>query len=275
MRLLLPGLVLVTLAGWAAGYLGCAGDSTTVDAHACTTNAQCGADEACAYGHCLAVRCTDDAQCERGRTCQGGSCDWDGGLCTSDSECATALGRVCAAGVCGLPAAWECEFDTQCARGLACLQGKCASSGLVGCRRDDSCGVGRICDANLGRCVPAPGGCESNADCATSEVGPSCVAGRCVGCTLDSQCPPDLICAGEQCMPPCCDSNDACRYGRVCRECACGAAPTCADGSEACAADAPCPAGQVCHSAARDHGAETRLAPERVIQGGLPGQEAV
>ncbi len=29
------------------------------------------------------------------------------------------------------------------------------------------------------------------------------------------------------------------------------------------------------HSAARDHGAETRLAPERVIQGGLPGQEAV
>ncbi len=31
----------------------------------------------------------------------------------------------------------------------------------------------------------------------------------------------------------------------------------------------------LCDSAARDHGAETRLAPERVIQGGLPGQEAV
>ncbi len=33
--------------------------------------------------------------------------------------------------------------------------------------------------------------------------------------------------------------------------------------------------GEETDSAARDHGAETRLAPERVIQGGLPGQEAV
>jgi hypothetical protein len=181
-----------------------AGVACTGSETACTLGATAGL---CVSGSCAACNSpADNAHCTAayGAGTTSYVCDSAGscvpGNCNADADCSGAS----AGEICGLTTANVC--------------GKCVNDGQ--CQGDANYGAGTICNTTTGACVAAtctanssacgantsdfccgltcvPGNCCTNADCATSSVGPVCGAGTphvCGKCTADSQCASGQVC---------------------------------------------------------------------------------
>jgi len=87
------------------------------------------------------------------------------------------------------------------------LAASCEVEGVVGERPDcePACGAGEICDPERVICVACPGD-DDDDDC-SPDAG-ACVAGRCVACTSDPDCPDELECAEDRCVEPDDDDDD-------------------------------------------------------------------
>ncbi|MBI3071596.1 MAG: hypothetical protein HYY84_05645 [Deltaproteobacteria bacterium] len=209
---------------------------------ACTGDSCCSLEQICSSGVC-APGCYDDTRCLPGRRCTGnpGVC----ADCTSSADCA--VGNYCAANVC-VPG---CDSDARC--GAPTPKCDLAAKVCVECLEKIHCGSGEVCTA----AHVCASGCFTNDDCA-SEIGKpfcygaaapttpgacvacvnpaDCDAGTCVlntcfvGCTTDSECPPNANgnrCVDAGCTTGCatsahCASPKPVCIGSSCQECADG-----------------------------------------------------
>lgn len=172
-RWLLPMTQLIALAGLLAS---CGGGSSPLDGGAdggCdpgTLACECGEDDACARGQCVAGVCTLCTRGEPGCLCRAdGSCQ-DDLLCT-DGQC-----TACPAGQAGC----ACR-GAECDEGLMCTSGSCApvscppGSADCPCRRlsspactDSVClgdGVCRVCNGDRAGCACVGGNCTAGLLC--------------------------------------------------------------------------------------------------------------
>lgn len=152
----------------------CGGRRTTscVDmtcVYACSSDAQCDAEESCIDNFCLPNECSGAGieGCPDGERCDGG------GRCEPYTAC---------------------EDNGDCADDEFCDEGICEE--LVSCLSDLSCGEGQICED--GFCRGATG-CGGPDDCDDDE---SCVGGLCVPflCRGDEDCTAGRTCEGGECI---------------------------------------------------------------------------
>jgi len=171
----------------------------------------------------------------------------DGGLCQTDSQCASGHCFVAddGLGYCG-----DCSGTTDCDRGSGCLPPKVLSESIRGsrcvalargvlCEMDEDCSTGDLCtplDPNTpdghktcGECIPGTGSCSSGTYC-NLVITPSQVAYR--ECSppaaLGHVCDSDSGCASGHCVDVDFQSG---RTVGVCSECTldadCGASQNC------------------------------------------------
>lgn len=165
-----------------------------------------------------------DASSSGGSTATGGSTDGQGGTsasggttsvevrsCASDVDC-KALQMLCdkTASRCV-----QCLLSTDCTDGKACVAGVCGGT--------------------------LPGGCTSNADCASSADGKVCdvTRGRCVVCNVNADCPDPT---NAQCINYACVASKSCSNSLACTD---ASAPICDQSTSPgrcvqCTADADC-----------------------------------
>lgn len=191
----------------------------------CERDADCvyGVDQVCELGRCVARRsgCAYDQVCDPVTL----ACVPP---CRESADCRT--GRTCIAGVC-VPR-FRCQRDqhAQCPQGMVCA-----------CPRGMSCS-----EPGEGECRPE---CRSNRDCPLRTICVESVGRRvCVpGCTRDSDCGPDEICANDGvCVP----EPDACKFTAQCPACTFCEGGSCRRANGAycvrCQVDAECGQGGVC-----------------------------
>lgn len=259
------------------GTPSCAGGGST---GRCTLDSDCGADQICSGGSCVARpttgaelggTCTQDADCRSG-LCIGGACtqtcDWvRPGSCPGGFYCDDGASSSCTSGYCvrgtagagGLGSA--CAADTECAS-LYCDRGVCSQpcipGGAVACEPGFSCQAGALpCRGSCQRARSLGDACEGSDQCAS---GPCATRGDQSFCTQvcdsASPCPDGFSCmaAGDQsvCVPdrggldwPCASDgeclSEVCTLDRGVTYCTRG-----------CDASMPCPAGFVCDSTVSD-----------------------
>ncbi len=141
---------------------------------ACLVGGDCGANEICEAGGCVAEQCdpnNGDLDCAGNApatTCDDGRCV----ECTGDGECGA--GEICEGGACEAQACDVENLDADCPAGQDCVAGRCEQCDVAdvnaGCNAGD--GEQPICVANA--CVQ----CAGNGDCAAPT--PTCVEGTCV-----------------------------------------------------------------------------------------------
>lgn len=204
---------------------------------ACTTSAQCAANEECFNGVCVSPsytciasrcyrRCKADAGCyadtlvpDEQRTCieqTPGS---------GDGYCMPSAGRLC--------------YDVRECMDSALL---CLGS-LKGCTKNADClltDADSVCEN--GRCLPKRTLCTNNDDCEGSDVcvngwcSPDAKVGTCGPCQVDQHCPADHVCAQGRCVVPTavcedqrcrprCTNTSQCLANTVCDDGVCRPAP--------------------------------------------------
>jgi hypothetical protein len=160
----------------------------------CTSDGQCGSDQRCCAGRCVAGVCCDAAECgPRGNLCvsAGGGptsciCGSGGSLCAESQTCCPTEAGPANAGACvnlqTSPA--HCgQCGTACGPNFVCEGGQCVCPD-VGFTR---CGTA---------CIPA-GGCCVDGDCPS---GQTCQGAECV-CHNDANCGVCRECVGGRCQP--------------------------------------------------------------------------
>lgn len=188
---------------------------------ACEGDDECGADERCSSGRCVAVS-------GRPSGCQNND------DCPLGERCVQEPSSACVPG---------CGSDSDCSLAAVCVSGQCRSRDLQGaqqCQVKEACGfrencVGDACTEDLKHCQPCGGGCGAGGQCQSvffsvtcgDGTGLTCPAGslkkcglytntctacacqvnRCLhSCTTDSNCPNGFSCApygaaGSVCAP--------------------------------------------------------------------------
>lgn len=222
----------------------------------CTTDGQC----AWTCGPPPADGCSTDAQCGKGEYCA-----FDSGC----AACKVAGGCTCKGTCTDVPPELPpgaCLADSDCDAGLTCLPTPCP---MIACVADPSDPASGGCPPCYGVCSkpPEPTGCASDADCGKGEA---CVKKFCpkAPCVISADgtvtCPP---CTGqcEATGPAPCSANADCAVGETCEILTCGDGPciidpatgveTCppcsgvctpGDGVVGCQADSECKPGTVC-----------------------------
>ena len=244
---------------------GCPGANEVCDAMTGT----CGEPK----GHC--DRCAEDAECGHGacvslpdgtfclRACPPG----EEGDCPPGTTCGDHEGSpIC------LPEGGRCDRCT----GVECegLTPFCDPElgACVECLEHNHCGGGGLSCVE-GECEAAVGDCITAADCADSEDGPHCFAGRCVACITSQDCPPRHRCDGNVCVEALCEGVN-CVAPAACDPATGRCAPSCVDDG--------CGEGQSCDELTgqcfNDDGtcdAQSQCRPGSVCGGGggLPGEQ--
>jgi hypothetical protein len=115
------------------------------------------------------TQCTSDAECGAAEACVNGECLPTGGsACNDTNDCPT--GSSCIAGVCQT----GCTSDADCPEGLSCnAAGECSAQSS--CTSNADCPTDSVCNA-AGECVVQSATCTSDADCA---AGSTCFFGLC------------------------------------------------------------------------------------------------
>jgi Cys-rich repeat protein len=186
------------------------------------SSAQCGV---CPQGqHCDAtlgcVTCTKDSQCPAStRFCVQGSCV----QCKTNTDCGGTT-----------PSCWPgdqmchaaCTSNQQCAQDGNARICNASTGACVGCNSAADCPTSQsLCDATTQQCVQ----CSTSADCGGTST-PACLRNRCVQCATSGDCPSGMpYCAiggdspgrcvqclqSAQCPPsaPSCNSGTCGKYG--------------------------------------------------------------
>lgn len=230
---------------------GCGGKCGQCDVGFLCREGQCLSPETC-FGpeDCAPYVCGEDDECTP---------------CVSDEQC-DPLGMLCNVeeGTCQ-----DCLDDEDCSPLHQCLQGVCVAA--PPCQSDDDCGEDEICVPDSGvckKCVPdcdgkecggdgcsgSCGGCGEGHVCVDGQckVAPGCafpgecfplvcdtVAGKCVACTSDSQCPPLTVCDEVSGMCVECSTHGDCPDLNECVDNVCMPLPPCLD-------DGDCEEGEIC-----------------------------
>ena len=178
------------------------------------------------------------------------------GTCAEGLDCIMVDGRsvclsACVEGIC--EASNSCENDHCVPTAGRCdpCNGACGGAlpvcieaeGICGeCGPQGICGLGEVCNMDTWRCE-APSACDecvTDTDCGTCSGRNYCIAGDCVACLQQSDCPPRSECNTDtfECeSSPC--SGVACQGGATCSP----ASGICEkpDGSPGCTSPADCP----------------------------------
>lgn len=135
----------------------------------CCLDADCGQNQTCTGGQCVAVQvppqCQNDADCGAGQACQNGQCVVKNDLeCQVDGDCRP--GTVCQSGQC--VAAGECQNNGDCGANEICLNNTCQCKfpnkpcGDVCCASDQAC-VNGTCVVGQGTCAAGQSICDEHA----------------------------------------------------------------------------------------------------------------
>src|SRR5690606_19841565 len=133
--------------------------------------AECGADQVCLSGICVAADCTSDADCSDGNvcngvevcdlatfTCQAGTPPGNGAACGSP-------GQVCLGTSCITP---QCTSDADCSDGNACNGAEVCNLATFTCQAGTPPGNGAACGSPGQVCVGTScitPECTTNGDC--------------------------------------------------------------------------------------------------------------
>jgi|GEM_PF-6085670 len=212
-------------------------------------------DEFCPMPDPDCTQCSSDTDCGMNEACVSGLCLWQGDLCSVDADCA--IGMVCSCGTdcaCTAPPSND-PVDTD-SDGIIDEQDNCPNTPNPDQADTDANGAGDACDQD-------PLECTSDADCMVGEVcaNNTCQQDNTQGDTdgdgiIDAQdnCPntpnsdqadADNDGTGDACEqnPMTCMTDADCPVGGVC------ANGTCLPGQPpipACSTDADCAAGELC-----------------------------
>jgi hypothetical protein len=209
----------------------------------CTLNG--GGAGVCSAGSCVATVCTPNS-----RSCSGAvlqRCNANGTGFVTEDNCASAA--LCSPAGCGTP----CDED-QCDFGCNANSTACNPCDPAQCNgRDNTTCANRVCSGT--QCVLGAPECRAAL----------CIAGNCVDCVNDDDCPGALVCdtGSNICVPPrpqCVAA--ACRFGR-CNAANTACDDTCSDALGDCNDEDPnpddcqpfvCGAGNQCVSTVRESG---------------------
>jgi hypothetical protein len=137
---------------------------------------ECDRDSHCyTANYCEDGLCVPSGECTGNFDCQDGFvCDPDRRTCipsvscTADADCTYGTNFVCDTdrGLC--VANILCQQDTDCGLGCYCDNGYCMETGFFD--QDADCLVGFMCDVARTSCIPDPGWCQVDGDCASGET---------------------------------------------------------------------------------------------------------
>jgi hypothetical protein len=141
------------------------------------------------------------------------------GVCVTGSFKVAKTAKQCAIVECA--GASDC-CDEALAAGCAQLRSLCEADAGTGsaqaCQQyaaQCGCESGRV-DCEAGKCISR---CNSDEDCSSTDSGRRCAGGKCVQCSLDTDCTNGRQCVTGQCQAPCtndgsCSGFDRCLAGR-------------------------------------------------------------
>lgn len=178
----------------------------------CTSDDQCTGDNICVGGFCAPsgfttvepfvppTSCEGDQDCGSDEFCEAGKCL---AKCKSDDDCGTDM--VCSScGKCqpkGTPATCGdtqlyCSDTVACGDGKSCMNNRCHYT----CTGSETCPIGQVCDSGLCQDDPSPSSpeCSLDLDCADG----SCINGYChISCGVTADCGQGELCMMGICQP--------------------------------------------------------------------------
>ena len=104
-----------------------------------------------------------------------------------------------------------------CACGRSQLDADTSGGGApsVSCSASADCPLGEQCNLVSKTCVPIPGGCNSDADCAAPTPRCRVDTNTCVVCIDNTGCPSGEVCSNYECVGYC-GGGSACTNGLAC-----------------------------------------------------------
>src|SRR5512142_1867796 len=84
-----------------------------------------------------------------------------------------------------------------------------------GCTSNADCTAAEECNPTTGTCVPVPGGCSGDADCASPTPQCRLDTHTCVACLDNTACPSGQVCSDYQCASVC-GKGGSCGSGLIC-----------------------------------------------------------
>ena len=102
-----------------------------------------------------------------------------------------------------------------CACGRSQLDDSSSGAPSAGCSTNADCPSGELCNLVTKTCVPIPGGCNGDADCAAPTPRCRVDTNTCVACVDNTGCPHDELCSNYQCVGYC-GTGSVCANGLAC-----------------------------------------------------------
>ena len=164
--------------------------------------------------------CEDDSECPAGFQCGSKDicwCDGDrtqcGPFCEDHSECPES--SICDPGLGVCVAAPICDGDVGCRDGFWCIDDACAGAGVLEpgspCSDDRECQSGWCGNGACGQRCFADDDCPDGEECGYGDPFICAQPGAQTACA--TECGPDTICNGEDCLPPACIRSADCSSG--------------------------------------------------------------